>query len=200
MEFNMSKLPRTILGSHDLPEAPGIYFAIDAAKRVWYIGKATNLRQRHSQHERLNDFKLNRVQYIAYFAWEDADDINMWEQECMEKFKPPLNDLEGSEELPTINLGYDKSKWLDRYKECRLLIDALTAELEELKPNIVTLLEENDGRIKNENYSAYLNKRNSYSYPENIIELENQLKKLKKQSETDGTATLKSVTVFPIVK
>ena len=64
--FSIKKLGKVLLGDHqNLPDNPGIYFAIDSASRIWYIGISTSsLRKRHSQHEKFEDFKTNKVQSL----------------------------------------------------------------------------------------------------------------------------------------
>jgi regulator of replication initiation timing len=202
LDMQIKKLAKVLLNQTDnLPDTPGLYFAVDAANRVWYIGKSeSSLRASHEQHERLNDFITNRVDKIAYLAWNDMDDINEWEKELIAKFNPPLNDLFAPEDLPIVELGYDKEKYLLRYKEIRLMIDTLSKELEELKPNLVTLIEENEGKIKTPSFNAYLGKRTTYNYSEAVESLEAKIKVLKKDEEKNGVATVKNFSVFPIVR
>jgi hypothetical protein len=54
--FSIKKLGKVLLGDHNnLPDTPGIYFAIDSANRAWYVGISTSsLRQRHAKHEKLD--------------------------------------------------------------------------------------------------------------------------------------------------
>jgi hypothetical protein len=52
-QINLSTLPSVSLDCRkDLPECPGIYFAVDSAGTVQYIGRSNNIRQRWSQHHR----------------------------------------------------------------------------------------------------------------------------------------------------
>lgn len=201
MELTIKKLAKvTLNNAQNLPDSPGIYFACDAAYRVWYVGISSSLRNRHQQHEKHDDFILNNVQYICFLMWNDEDDLEEWEHEYIQKFNPPLNNNLVDPELPIIDLGYDKSQYLARYKEIKLIQKALEQELEELKPNLVSLLEENDGKIKTDDYNAWVSKRVTYQYSRQLEHDERIIKERKKQEELEGIATIKSVSIYPVVK
>jgi hypothetical protein len=102
--FSIKKLAKTLLGDHNnLPDSPGIYFALDAASRVWYVGiSTTSLRNRHAKHEKISEFKEHKIQHIAYFTWTDANDLEEWEIGYIRKFDPPLNMNHCQKELPQI--------------------------------------------------------------------------------------------------
>ena len=146
--FSINKLPRISLGDFkNLPDSPGIYFALDGASRVWYIGiSTTSLRNRHSNHEKMPEFKDNNIQHIAFFIWNDIEELESWEIGYIQKFNPPLNLNHKAMSLPQINLGYSEG----RFREIK--------SIKELKPNLVTLLENEGGKISDKKLgiSGYL--------------------------------------------
>ena len=200
MNLTIKKLAKvTLTNAQNLPDSPGIYFACDAAYRVWYIGISSSLQDVFKHHD-TSDLVINNVQYISYLLWNDMDDLEEWEHEYIQKFNPPLNNNLTDPELPIIDLGYDKSQYLARYKEIKLIQKALEQELEELKPNLVTLLEDNNGKIKTNDYNAYVSKRVTYQYSRQLEHDERVIKERKKQEESEGIATIKSVSIYPVVR
>ncbi|MDH6058168.1 GIY-YIG nuclease family protein [Umezakia ovalisporum] len=202
MKITIKKLAKVMLGEyHNLPDSPGIYFICDDAYRVWYVGISTSsLRQRHQNHERTADFKSNGCQWICYLNWDSVEDLHDWEYQNIQKFQPPLNKNLTEPELPLIDLGYDESEYFKRYQEIKQIQANLDQELEELKPNLVTLIEKHGGKIKTSNLSAFLVKRNTWDYSEEVEALNSQLKLKKKEEENTGIATVKSVTIYPVVR
>jgi hypothetical protein len=200
--FSIKKLGKVSLGDHNnLPDSPGIYFAIDSASRVWYVGISTSsLRQRHSQHEKQQQFKKNKVQHIAYFVWNDEQDLNEWEFGYIQKFDPPLNMNLTQKDLPQINLGYNEEHFVSRYKEIKQQIALLSLELEELKPNLVTLLEVNGGKLKTSDFSGYTQSRRSWQYSKEIETKKQEIKLLEEQEVKSGVATVKSLTTYPVFR
>lgn len=205
MEFVIKKLPKVSLDNvNQLPTSPGIYFVIDTANRVWFVSYVTdNLRLYVT--EKVNDmvqvFYRNRIEAIAYFPWSEVDDLRTWYEDCLRKFKPIFNgEAELNDELPISDLGYSRHQYLARYKELKTMAKAIDAELEELKPNIVSIVEDNDGKIKTDEYMAYLGNRTVYEYSDEIRKLEEVIRVLKKQEENNGAAKVKSVSLFPIVR
>ena len=202
--FSINKLPRISLGDFkNLPDSPGIYFALDGASRVWYIGiSTTSLRNRHSNHEKMPEFKDNNIQHIAFFIWNDIEELESWEIGYIQKFNPPLNLNHKAMSLPQINLGYSEEKYISRFREIKSIMSLLEQELEELKPNLVTLLENEGGKISDKKLgiSGYLSSRKSYEYSSKVEDLKERLKVLQKQEENDGTAFVKSVTLYPVFK
>lgn len=199
--FSIKKLAKIPLGDHNnLPDSPGIYFALDAASRVWYVGiSTTSLRERHAKHEKLPEFKEHKIQHIAYFVWTDVDDLEEWEVGYIQKFDPPLNMNHAQKELPQIDLGYGEENYINRYREIKEQIALLEQEMEELKPNLVTLLEREGGKIADKmlGFSGYLVSRKTYQYSPKIESFTDLLKQAKKQEEEDGTAAVKSITTYP---
>lgn len=202
MLLQISKLPKTPIDRIDmLPEASGIYLVSDEAKRVWYVGKSDNIKERHQQHEKRDLFLTNSCKTISSFCWGDANDIEDWEQENIEYYQPPLN-WNGlkSHEFPLVNLGYDKSQYFSRYVEIKNIIRELETEMESLKPNLISILEENEGKIKTDAFSAFVTRRKTWSYSAEVLSLQEKLKVLKKQEEESGVASVAGYTVFPTVR
>ena len=52
--YKLAKVPRRQLEL--LPDVGGLYFALDGAQRVWYIGQATSLKTRLLTHEKASQF------------------------------------------------------------------------------------------------------------------------------------------------
>jgi hypothetical protein len=201
MNLTIKKLAKvTLNNAQNLPDSPGIYFACDAAYRVWYVGTSFSLREEFIPCLQESEFHLNNVQYISYLQWNDMEDLEEWEHEYIQRFNPPLNNNFVDPELPIIDLGYDKSQYLARYKEIKLIQKVLEQELEELKPNLVTLIEDNDGKIKTNDCSAWVSKRVTYQYSLQLEHDERIIKERKKQEESEGIATIKSVSIYPVVR
>lgn len=205
MEFVIKKLPKVSIDNvSQLPTSAGMYFAIDAANRVWFVSFVTDNLQGYVFDKVIDMrevFYRNRIDAIAYFPWSEVDDLKLWYSECLQKFKPIFNgEADLDDELPISDLGYSRNQYLSRYKELKEMAKAIDAEIEELKPNIVSIVEENDGRVKTQEYMAYLGNRTVYQYSEEVTKLEDVLRVLKKQEETNGIAKVKSVSIFPIVR
>jgi hypothetical protein len=202
MEIIIKKLAKVMLGEHhNLPDSPGIYFICDDAYRVWYVGISTSsLRHRHQNHERTGDFKSNGGQWICYLNWDDVDDLHDWEYKNIQKFQPPLNKNLTEPELPLVDLGCDESEYFHRYREIKQMQASLEQQLEELKPNLVTLIEKHGGKIKTHDLNAYLVHKKTWGYSEEVEALNSLLKEKKKEEEKTGIATVKSVAIYPVVR
>lgn len=79
-----------------LPDTPGVYIMKDAAGRILYVGKATNLRRRVSSYfERPHDVRIETlVSKIARIDHEKTDtalEALILEAELIRKFSPPFN-------------------------------------------------------------------------------------------------------------
>jgi len=62
-------MTKSDLKNHDLPDTPGVYFFLDAKKRILYIGKATSLRSRVRSYF-ANDIKDKRSELIENMVAE----------------------------------------------------------------------------------------------------------------------------------
>jgi hypothetical protein len=199
MEFNIKKLPKINLGNYQqLPDYPGIYFACDAAHRVWYVGISTSsLRSRHQTHEKLVDFQVKKVQWICYHMEEDAEKLLVWEQENIEKYNPPLNSHHITVNLPIIDLKSDPDDRLNRYRELVEMKKAIEAEIEQLKPDIVSIVEARGGKYKTDSFSVSLTSKKIWKYSPAVDELKDELKILQREEEAKGIAIVESTSIYP---
>lgn len=91
------QLPSVFLADRkQLPTCSAIYFAIDANKRVLYVGKAKNLAARWKNHHRL--YKLEEIDKespvrLAWQAWNE-EDLGEAERSLIVNFQPLLNNTE----------------------------------------------------------------------------------------------------------
>lgn len=199
MDIAVKKMPRVALSKRDeLPESSGLYFLVDNAGRVYYLAACDRIKTDVLDNPLLKDFLASKAEFIHYFLWQDMEDLSHWENEYLVKLDPPLN--RGSDELPVTNLGYSESQFIERYKEINLTIAALEKERDELRPNIVSLIENNGDTIKSNGITAYLNRRTTFEYSTRVSILNQQIKELKKEEEKTGVAIPKSVVVFPVVR
>jgi hypothetical protein len=202
LSYSIEKMAKVLLGDHDnLPDAPGIYFAIDSAKRVWYVGMSTSLRVRHQNHEKLGDFKTKDVQHIAYLVCEKQD-LREYEVCYITKFQPSLNKQHINKVLPLVDVGYSEDQFISRYREIKLQTKLLEQEMEHLKPNLVTLLEASGGKISDENlgFTGCIVVKKTWQYSQKVqvekATMKEAIKKLEKQEKENGTAQV-TVTTFP---
>jgi GIY-YIG catalytic domain-containing protein len=89
--LNLETLPAVSLENRKrLPQTAGIYFAIDAAGAVQYIGQSINLRQRWKGHP-CQGYIANGGR-IAYLEVSDPTLLKEIETALIQWFEPPLND------------------------------------------------------------------------------------------------------------
>jgi predicted GIY-YIG superfamily endonuclease len=181
----------------------GVYLAIDSALRVWYIGNSSNLRQRLLTHEKLDEFKENGVTKIAFIPTENYQEQ---EAELIEQFDPPLNSINIHKKyslpyVPVDNLS--PQQCFERYCEVKELLKILEDEAEQLKPNVITFIENNaeDGKkYIGKNVRAWLVNRATYQHSHEVLNLEKQLKEMKKKEIDEGIAKLIKITTYPTIK
>jgi uncharacterized protein (DUF342 family) len=97
-------------------------------------------------------------------------------------------------------LGYEEDHYFDRYNELKEMEKAIKEELEQLKPNIVSILENQNNRFRTDKFYAYLNRRRSYQYSDEVEQLSTQLKVLRKREEEQGIALVTTEIIFPVVR
>jgi GIY-YIG catalytic domain len=91
-KINLSTLPFVSLDCRkDLPECPGIYFVVDNAGTVQYIGRSNNIRQRWSRHHRYNQLKMLESVVVAWLQVSDSLLLSSIEIALIEYFQPLLN-------------------------------------------------------------------------------------------------------------
>lgn len=81
----------------DLPPVPGIYFAIDEAKKIRYIGLSKNLKHRWRYHHKLESLAKIPGIKIAYLAVSDSSLLGEIEVALINHFRPDLNKTQGGE-------------------------------------------------------------------------------------------------------
>jgi hypothetical protein len=149
LPIQIDALARVALPSPEmLPDCPGIYFALDNADRVWYIGMAeSSIRDRVKAHDRMSDFKRKSVTCIA---WESVERLACRGREAalIDFFHPPLNDVKNFNRMPEYDLGLTPEQEIERFLRLRIRLKVIELELEKLKPNIVTRCDQSGGKIQ----------------------------------------------------
>jgi excinuclease UvrABC nuclease subunit len=139
---DIAALPKAALtDNRALPAYGGVYFALDGASRVWYVGIATSLRERHMDHDRMPDFKRAGVTQIAWMQEVNDAKRRSLEKALVERFNPPLNRNLRQHDvlpLPLLPLGRTPQEDIDRFIAVKIQIEALELELEQLKRNLGT--------------------------------------------------------------
>jgi hypothetical protein len=90
-EMRIFFLPsKAIAKLHELPEVAGVYY-VTAGWRLFYIGKATNLRRRwRKNHQRYNQFKILPWGRLHYKTMS-ASKIDDYESAEIHRYRPPWN-------------------------------------------------------------------------------------------------------------
>lgn len=90
--INVEQLDSVLLSDFkQLPESPGVYFAIDARSNIQYIGRSSNIRQRWTGHHRKPELKKLANIRIAYLLLENEALLADIEEALISYFEPPLN-------------------------------------------------------------------------------------------------------------
>lgn len=89
---------------------------------------------------------------------------------------------------------------LKDYFETKKAIDDLNKYLGTLKPKVVEILDSNEGKIETGFANFTIRPFTTYTYSNRVIELENQLKALKKEELDSGVATVKSESYSPVMR
>ena len=199
--LNLSKLPTAPINKLTcLPEAFGVYLAMDDANRVWYVGSSENLRHRLSSHNKLEEFLDNGVSKIAYFI---SDNLAEDEADVISEYDPPLNSKNDYRLPYAVVDNLTSQQCLDRYVEVKNLIKELEAEADALKPNVISYIEDNsnDGqKYIGKKFRAYIQRRPSYTYSVELQKLEAQLKAKKEAERDNGIAKITSYVVYPMIR
>ena len=94
----------------------------------------------------------------------------------------------------------DTNQPLDRFLEIKALIDALTEELELLKPEITAALwEEPEYKTRYRGCEITLGSRKTYRYSEAVLAMQRDLKALKDYERATGEAVVVRDVSFPVV-
>ena len=94
--FQLDKLPCVeFLKQDQLPETAGIYFAVDKNQKIWYIGKAQNLRSRwlgHHRYDQLKEInKKNNIKLLWYSCENNENNLTHLEIYFIDTYHPVLN-------------------------------------------------------------------------------------------------------------
>ncbi|MBP0018210.1 MAG: GIY-YIG nuclease family protein [Cyanobacteria bacterium SBLK] len=188
---------------------PAVYFALDAAKRCHYVGKADKLRDRLTEYpssdpEKWEEFGDRDVTEFAYWqAPTVGNELLEAEKQWIQLLDPPMNDQHRPQRPPIIPIGMNSEESAKRLLEIRAMIKSLKAEEELLKANTVSFVEEygEEGKsIEMDLGKISLSSRKTWQYSEAVDELQQQIKALKKKEEKEGIAKVVKTSVFPIVK
>ena len=110
---------------HLLPQEPVIYFALDSADTLLYIGKSVNARMRwasnsHHRYEQL--VKIGGVRLAYWLCLKE--ELSNKESALIQRFKPKFNSLKlpgdvSSREVVTLSMGAaDKALLTDKAADC----------------------------------------------------------------------------------
>lgn len=148
---SIAKMSKCAINSlKQLPESPGIYFLIDDVNRVYYVGKAINLRQRLSKHDKMADFECC-AQFVAYSQWLHEEDLDRMERQAIVLFDPPLNsNLRQRDQFLFAKTGLDEEQTVEWSVLLKTWIKLFEDEYENHKTNLITIFEKNNAK-----YSAF---------------------------------------------
>lgn len=199
----LSNIPIANLSS--LPVASGIYLALDDANRVWYVGKAKSLRNRLNQHEKL-DLLKQKATKIAWipFPFNQTDTV---EKSTIQNFNPPFNkQLKRGKSscLPNVS-GQSPEQILEKYRTLKEQEKALKEEIEDIKPDVVTAIEqlvqdEVQQEVQYDRCIFKINTRPQYCYTSEVEKLNKELISLRKQEINNGKAQVISRTCYPSMR
>ena len=101
-----------------LPPHSGVYFVLADTEKIVYIGKAKSLAARWIEHHKIKQIEtLNHVR-IAWLACKGVSTENLYriEQECIFRFKPPLNSI-GKKHPVDSRLSQQQKRREERYRQ-----------------------------------------------------------------------------------
>jgi hypothetical protein len=198
---DVASLARAPIGELSfLPAACGIYLAIDAADRVWYVGKAVSIRERLNGHEKMAKFSEKKVAAIAFQTEADEKRYSQLEVDAIKHFHPPLNDQHNFNELPRADFGLSPEEEIERFFLLRIDLKMISLELAALAPNIVSQCEQAGGRISHQNGSLWYVTVQSWKYSEECEKQKQELLRRQKDEREKGTALVTSETTSPRYK
>ena len=183
-----------------LPAAAGVYLAIDAASRVWYIGLAESIRERLSDLEHHTDFREKKVTAIAWQAESDAELRRALEKTAIEYFHPPLNNQHNFNELPHTELGLSPEDEIERFFRLKIQAKLIELELAALSPNVVSQCETAGGKIAHQLGTISYQTYPSWRYSEETESLKQDLLQHQKHERENGRAIIRSEKTSPVTK
>jgi hypothetical protein len=182
------------------PAHPGVYLALDAARRVWYVGMAKSLRSRLTRHERIADFHQAGVLFIAWMAAADESICAALEESLIAQYRPPLNHEHRGKCPPLQDNGISVEQEVCKFLQLRQQERALTQELNHLKPNIVShCLATDRGKIFHPLGTIHISTRRTWTYTPLVADLTEHLQNVKIFEQNNGLALVSSETIHPVV-
>ncbi len=90
---------------------------------------------------------------------------------------------------------------LDRYLEIKAQISALEEELEALKaPLLYALMDEPEDRVQHRGFDVVITRRKSYTYSDDVQNLETHLKEVKAHERSTGIAEVTKQQAILVVR
>jgi hypothetical protein len=188
-----------------LPEDSGVYLVADDTNRVYYIGQSSNLKMALITHDNLLDFQALNASKISYIFCDETELIEI-ELDYINYYNPPLNAGISLDQLEKSSVSGDLTpeQQIERYLEICTIIKELEQEKESLKQNIVTFASdykrERGANLTYKGVTIFATERKIWQYSDQVKELEEQVKKLKKQEEKNGLAQVAKISVYPTVR
>jgi hypothetical protein len=199
--LDVASLARAPIGELSfLPAACGVYLAVDAADRVWYVGKAGSIRERLTGHEKMSKFTEKKVAAIAFQTEADGEKCSQLEIAAIKHFHPPLNDQHNFNELPRADFGLSPEEEIERFFQLKIDLKMISLELAALAPNIVSQCERAGGKILHQNGSLWYGTAQSWQYSEECGKQKEQLLQRQKDERENGTALVTSEKTSPRYK
>ena len=82
-----------LLDRDQLPNAPGIYFALSGTNELYYIGRSRNMRVRWLQHHRYSELCQVSDIRLAFAVVEEQHMLGNLERALIRRLNPPINDI-----------------------------------------------------------------------------------------------------------
>jgi hypothetical protein len=89
---------------------------------------------------------------------------------------------------------------LDSYLALKERIELLRAQLDAMKPAVVSFLAHQGGRVTHGGYEFCVRSHVTYEYSAAVAAAEERVRELKRLEQENGTATVRTYTEFPLVR
>jgi hypothetical protein len=183
-----------------LPASAGVYFAVDSAGRVWYIGRAGSIRERLREHNQMPKFREHGVTLVAWQPEADDTRCGALEEELIKCYHPPLNFQHNFTELPRIDFGLSPDAEVERFLRLKIQLKLIMLEVAALSPNIVTQCERAGGKISHQLGTVTYQTYESWQFSKEAQKLKQELLQRQKDEKEDGRAVVISLTTSPKAK
>lgn len=188
-----------------LPEDSGVYLVADDTNLVYYIGQSYNLKLALLTHDFLLEFQTLNASKISYLVCDETELFEI-ELDYINYYNPPLNAGISLDKIEKSSVSGDLTpeQQIERYLEICTIIKELEQEKESLKQNIVTFASdykrERGANLTYKGVTIFATERKIWQYSDQVKELEEKVKKLKKQEEKNGLAQVAKISVYPTVR